>query len=471
MQGSSTAAHMLGPEAHADQPRGNAAQHRPGAQQAKRQRQGRGIGGAAEDPTDHAILDDELHALDDPRRQNAPLLDRAQALDRDRAAAERRRQDIRRRDRVLDGEVDADAADRRHGVGGVADAQQPRPIPAAQAIDRDGEELDLVPVRDLADAVGERRLRARDLLAKGGEAAAPDLLGGALADDEGALPIVVAVEHHQDTPLVEAAKQGFGFTGVPREPHPQHIHGGAQIHHLEAGRRAEGRMTAVGGDDELGADLAQALGAPRLDADDAPVLLDQARRRGRHAQLELRVALRRTGEEIEKLPLRHQGDELASRGQMREISQRDLDVADLALELGTSLWGRRRNSSSRPSSWITSRVEGWIVSPRKSRRKSACFSSTTTSMPARASRKPSIIPAGPPPATQQLVRMRRTDVSTDDMAGLLVQENEEAVLALRASSGHSDQMDRLVTKFVCLDRWQHASPAGGRIWLRAEDSL
>src|ERR1700754_3868359 len=48
-------------------------------------------------------------------------------------------------------------------------------------------------------------------------------------------------------------------------------------------------------------------------------------------------------------------------------------------------------------------VEGWTVSPRKSRRKSACFSSTTTSTPARASRKPSISPQGPPPTTQQRV--------------------------------------------------------------------
>src|SRR5215472_47029 len=50
---------------------------------------------------------------------------------------------------------------------------------------------------------------------------------------------------------------------------------------------------------------------------------------------------------------------------------------------------------------MVSRVEGWIVSPRKSRRKSACFSRTRTSIPARARRYPSIIPAGPPPAMQQ----------------------------------------------------------------------
>src|SRR5581483_8721944 len=50
------------------------------------------------------------------------------------------------------------------------------------------------------------------------------------------------------------------------------------------------------------------------------------------------------------------------------------------------------------------RVDGWTVSPRKSRRKSACFSSTTVRMPARASNSPTIIPAGPPPATQHVIR-------------------------------------------------------------------
>src|SRR5215469_12343365 len=52
---------------------------------------------------------------------------------------------------------------------------------------------------------------------------------------------------------------------------------------------------------------------------------------------------------------------------------------------------------------MSSRVDGCTVSPRKSRRKSACFSRTTTRTPARARRKPSIIPAGPPPAMQHCV--------------------------------------------------------------------
>src|SRR5580700_11721155 len=60
-----------------------------------------------------------------------------------------------------------------------------------------------------------------------------------------------------------------------------------------------------------------------------------------------------------------------------------------------------RGDTIHPSTLEASRVEGWIVSPRKSRRKSACFSRTIVSTPTRARRNPSIIPAGPPPTMQQ----------------------------------------------------------------------
>ncbi len=62
--------------------------------------------------------------------------------------------------------------------------------------------------------------------------------------------------------------------------------------------------------------------------------------------------------------------------------------------------GNFRKSSISPSSCMIIRVEGCTVSPRKSRRKSACFSKTTVLTPARPSKKPSIMPAGPPPAIQ-----------------------------------------------------------------------
>ena len=48
--------------------------------------------------------------------------------------------------------------------------------------------------------------------------------------------------------------------------------------------------------------------------------------------------------------------------------------------------------------------------------KSACFSSTVTATPARASRKPSIMPAGPPPAMQHVVLIVAMSLSTAALA-------------------------------------------------------
>lgn len=69
-----------------------------------------------------------------------------------------------------------------------------------------------------------------------------------------------------------------------------------------------------------------------------------------------------------------------------------------------SLCGSAWNFSPSPSSSSSVSVDGCTVSPRKSRRKSACFSSTVTLTPALASNNPSTIPAGPPPTTTQSVR-------------------------------------------------------------------
>src|SRR5437867_7482577 len=83
-----------------------------------------------------------------------------------------------------------------------------------------------------------------------------------------------------------------------------------------------------------------------------------------------------------------------------------------ALSRGAFWCGSFNRSSRNPSSCMTSSVEGWIVSPRKSRRKSACFSRTSTSTPARANSSPSMIPAGPPPTTQQRTETFSTAMGT-----------------------------------------------------------
>src|SRR4051794_33499826 len=89
---------------------------------------------------------------------------------------------------------------------------------------------------------------------------------------------------------------------------------------------------------------------------------------------------------------------------------------------------------------MISSVEGWIVSPRKSRKKSACFSRTTTSTPARASRNPSIMPAGPPPAMQHRVRIDRGKLKSgvQRASTLSLLQTNIGVEASRVSGGHSE---------------------------------
>ena len=74
------------------------------------------------------------------------------------AARERAGEDVGGGDRVLDGEVDADAADRRHRVRRIADRQQPGPVPAGQPVERDAEQVEVLEFVELAEVEVGRRL-------------------------------------------------------------------------------------------------------------------------------------------------------------------------------------------------------------------------------------------------------------------------------------------------------------------------
>ena len=130
----------------------------------------------------------------------------------------------------------------------------------------------------------------------------------------------------------------------------------------------------------------------------------EVRRLGLHAQVESLVALALLREEVEEVPLRHQGDEFAVRWQMAEI--------------GRSEDARRRPDriASRPSDAAASGTHpaGPVRTSTQGSRDAPCrrgnragnrrvFPARATSTPARASRNPSIIPAGPPPAMQHCV--------------------------------------------------------------------
>jgi hypothetical protein len=89
--------------------------------------------------------------------------------------------------------------------------------------------------------------------------------------------------------------------------------------------------------------------------------------------------------------------------QAAKVNDDDLSSAEVELALFELAGGSAAKRGNKPRSSRRRLVTGCTVSPRKSRWKSACFSNTVTSMPARASSSAATIPAGPPPAIAQVV--------------------------------------------------------------------
>src|SRR6202790_5209553 len=240
-------AHMLGAKAEPDQPRGDARQerhmieqpHQPGRLDRLVRAQHR-----VEDP----LLDRHLQRLGQPRRQGAAALDGFQVRIPQRAVAQPPGQDIGGGDGVLDREIDAAPADRRHRMGAVADAQQPWAPPARQPVDRDRQQLDVVPVAQFGDPVRQKRGDPDDVVAEAGEPALADRVEPALADHERALPVIAAVEHYQHATVVEPAGALPWVARAFRDPHPQYIDRRAEVDDVESGAVADDRMAAIRAD-------------------------------------------------------------------------------------------------------------------------------------------------------------------------------------------------------------------------------
>src|SRR5258706_7873359 len=89
---------------------------------------------------------------------------------------------------------------------GVSKAQKAAPPPLAQVIDGNRQQLDIVPIFQLVRAPAQERSDARDVFAKRRQTSLPDRFDAPLGDYVCALPIVGAVQHHQDLPSAEAAQ-------------------------------------------------------------------------------------------------------------------------------------------------------------------------------------------------------------------------------------------------------------------------
>ncbi len=120
-----------------------------------------------------------------------------------------------------------------------------------------------------------------------------------------------------------------GIARLARNAHPQHIDGRAEIFYLQAGLFANDRTAAVRANHELSTHFERAELSFRAYSGDAVAVDNQISDFSLHAQIKFGIAFGVVGHEIQEIPLRHQGDKFAVRGEMSEISDCRLHVANL----------------------------------------------------------------------------------------------------------------------------------------------
>ena len=124
----------------------------------------------------------DLHELRHTSWEFTPFLHASEQRFGHRSVAQRSGKEISSGDGVLDREIDADAAGRRHGMGGIADAEEAGKMPALETIDPYREEFDLIPVFQFLDTIPKIRSDFHEVVAKGIQAAALDLFERSLSE-------------------------------------------------------------------------------------------------------------------------------------------------------------------------------------------------------------------------------------------------------------------------------------------------
>ncbi len=249
------------------------------------------------------VLHEDLQPLGHARGQLPATLDPAKVCDLGQAAVERLGQQVGGCYGVLDGKVDADTADGRHGVRGVTDAHQPWPVPAGEAIDPNRKEADVLPGGHLLDAVGEERGQGGDIGPEGFQASSLELLGPALGHHVAALPVLATVYEDADPPSVDASQRLLGIVGAPGQPEPENVDGGTQLLAGKLGSAAYHGVSSVTAHHEVGPYLHVAFGSLGPDPDDAAALLEQVADLGVHPQREAWVRGRVIDQKVEEVLL------------------------------------------------------------------------------------------------------------------------------------------------------------------------
>jgi hypothetical protein len=160
-----TGFNVLRPNSQTDKPSGNPTQDWKSPEEFERPGE-RKLRAAGEDTADDSILNENLQSLGRFGGKVSSLLNSTKIFLVDCIGVEGLGQNVRGSDGILNGKVDSNSTDRGHGVRRIADAEQAGTIPPTQSIDGDGEELDIVPVLNFIDTVGEEGGDLGDLASK-----------------------------------------------------------------------------------------------------------------------------------------------------------------------------------------------------------------------------------------------------------------------------------------------------------------
>src|SRR5271165_1977198 len=187
-------------------------------------------------------------------------------------------------------------------------------------VDLDAEELDLVPGVDLAGAASKEGDDALQALVEFVEAVLPDLVEASLGNEVGDLEIIDAVNENGEAAVIHVAEAGFRVRRQAREPEPENIDGHASLDDGQTSGLPREGMAAIASDGQIGGDLDGAVRRVGADTGDDSVVLDEASGFPTHTQRETRITGSVRGEEVQEIPLRHEGDKLCVRGQVPQVT-------------------------------------------------------------------------------------------------------------------------------------------------------
>ncbi len=203
----------------------------------------------------------------------------------------------------------------------VAEAQQPGQVPFAEPVQSHVEQLHLVPRRHAVLAAPQPRRTAGEGGEELVETARAELRVGTFRNDRGALPVVTPIDEHAEHPVVEVADQSFGVPRMAGYPEPPGVDRARILVEAEFGKCPGERVPAVTGGGDRRAQFAR--GAFRVAVPDpayAPAFVDQGGGFGVHSQREGGLLFARVGEQVEKVPLRHQSDVVPRRVQGGQVT-------------------------------------------------------------------------------------------------------------------------------------------------------